>query len=58
MNKFLKALHDAKMKKVGVKVINKSIETKDADLSLTELREKYPNIKANSKAKFLQKLEA
>ena len=33
-------------------------EKTDADLSLSELREKYPDIKANSQAKFLEKLAA
>ena len=35
-----------------------STATNDADLSLAELRKKYPNIKSTSKAGFLEKIKA
>jgi len=50
-NAFIEKLKEARAKKMG-KVI-----TKDEELSLTELREKYPDIKARSKDEFLQKLK-
>lgn len=54
-NQFIERLKEAKANKMG-KVITKPI-VKDEDLSLSELREKYPNISARSKDKFLQKLK-
>jgi hypothetical protein len=51
-NKFIEKLKLAKAKKMG-KVI-----TKDDDLSLSELREKYPKISARSKVEFLQKIKS
>lgn len=52
-NKFLKLLQDEKLKRMG-KLVTKA--TNDNDLSLKELREKYPEIKARSKEEFLSKL--
>jgi len=50
-NAFIEKLKEAKAKKMG------RVITKDEELSLSELREKYPNISARSKVEFLQKLE-
>lgn len=55
MNKFIEALKKNKAKLNG-KVVNKKTETLDTDLTLSELREKYPNISARSKAEFLNKI--
>lgn len=60
-NKFIKLLQEEKLKRMGKLVTkdNLDAETKEADdndLSLQELREKYPNIKARSKKEFLSKL--
>ena len=52
-NKFIKLLQNEKLKRMG-KVVTK--DNLDADLSLSELREKYPDIKARSKDEFLSKL--
>lgn len=60
-NKFLKLLQEERLKRMGRLVTkdNSDAETKevnDNDLSLKELREKYPDIKARSKKEFLSKL--
>lgn len=52
-NKFIKMLQNEKLKRMG-KLVTKT--TNDNDLSLQELREKYPDIKARSKKEFLSKL--
>lgn len=52
-NKFLKLLKEERLKRMG-KLVTK--EVNDNDLSLQELREKYPDIKARSKKEFLSKL--
>ena len=52
-NKFLKLLQEEKLKRMG-KVVTK--EANDNDLTLQELRKKYPDIKARSKKEFLSKL--
>lgn len=52
-NKFIKMLQNEKLKKMG-KLVTK--ETDDTYLTLQELREKYPGIKAKSKKEFLSKL--
>jgi hypothetical protein len=52
-NEFLEALKRNKAAQMG-RVVNKSVSLDDMDLS--ELREKYPEIKARSKAEFLKKL--
>ena len=58
MNKFIEMLKKQKAEKMG-KVVNKSTPTiNDEDLSLAELREKYPHVKSNSKAGFLKKLKS
>jgi hypothetical protein len=52
-NEFLEALKKNKVAQMGG-IVNKSVSLDDMDLS--ELREKYPEIKARSKAEFLKKL--
>lgn len=52
-NKFIKMLQNEKLKKMG-KLVTK--ETDDNDLTLQELREKYPEIKAKSKKELLSKI--
>lgn len=52
-NKFIKMLQNEKLKRMG-KLVTKA--TNDNDLTLQELREKYPDIKARSKKEFLSKL--
>ena len=52
-NKFLKLLQEDRLKRMG-KLVTKA--TNDNDLTLQELREKYPDIKARSKKEFLSKL--
>lgn len=52
-NKFLKLLQEERLKRMG-KLVTKA--TNDNDLTLQELREKYPDIKARSKKEFLSKL--
>lgn len=52
-NKFIKLLQEEKLKRMG-KLVTK--EADDNDLTLQELREKYPDIKARSKKEFLSKL--
>lgn len=52
-NKFIKMLKNEKLKRMG-KLVTKEIDNND--LSLQELREKYPDIKAKSKKEFLSKL--
>jgi hypothetical protein len=52
-NQFLEALKRNKAAQMG-RIVNKSVSIDDMDLS--ELREKYPEIKARSKAEFLKKL--
>lgn len=52
-NKFLKLLQEEKLKRMG-KLVTKDVN--DNDLSLQELREKYPDIKARSKKEFLSKI--
>lgn len=52
-NKFIEMLQNEKLKRMG-KVVTKA--TNDSDLTLQELREKYPEIKAKSKKEFLSKL--
>ena len=54
MNKFIEMLKAGKSEKMG-KVVYKSRPKVD-DLSLAELREKYPNVSARSKVEFLKKL--
>ena len=54
-NKFLQTLYDNRMKRLG-KVVEK--QENYAHLSLAELKEKFPHIKARSKAKFIEKLES
>jgi hypothetical protein len=56
MNKFLAALEAEKMRRLG-KVVNKQT-TNYEDLSLSELRKKFPDISARSKAEFIKKIEA
>ena len=51
-NKFIEALKANKMAKMG------KVVTKDEDLTLAELRAKYPEIKSNSKDGFLKKLNS
>jgi hypothetical protein len=53
-NDFIEMLKAKKAEKMG-KVINKS-QPSDEDLSLPELRDKYPKVKARSKDDFLKKL--
>jgi hypothetical protein len=52
-NQFLEALKRNKAAQMG-RIVNKSVSLNEMDLS--ELREKYPEIKARSKAEFLKKL--
>jgi len=52
-NEFLEALKKNKVAQMG-RIVNKSVSLDDMDLS--ELRGKYPEIKARSKAEFLKKL--
>ena len=52
-NEFLEALKRNKATQMG-RIVNKSVSLDDMDLS--ELRDKYPEIKARSKAEFLKKL--
>jgi hypothetical protein len=53
MNKFVEILKASKAAQMG-RIVKKSVSLDDMDLS--ELREKYPEIKARSKAEFLKKL--
>ena len=53
-NAFIDMLKQNKVSQMG-KVVNKSVSVDAMDLS--ELREKYPEIKARSKAEFLKKLK-
>lgn len=53
-NKFIEMLQNEKLKRMG-KLVTKA--TNDNDLSLQELREKYPEIKAKSKKEFLNKIK-
>jgi len=46
-------LQNEKLKRMG-KLVTK--DNLDADLSLSELRKKYPDIKARSKKEFLSKI--
>ena len=56
-NKFIDMLKKQKAEKMG-KVVNKSTQSiNDEDLSLAELRKKYPHVSSNSKANFLKKLK-
>jgi hypothetical protein len=52
-NQFLEALKRNKAAQMG-RIVKKSVSLNEMDLS--ELREKYPEIKARSKAEFLKKL--
>lgn len=61
-NKFIKLLQEEKLKRMG-KVVTKEaddndVSQRDTDVPLTlqELREKYPDIKARSKDEFLNKI--